>query len=72
MATIVNNTPTPTDNSGGNGFLGGVILLIVFVILLIYFGIPFIRNMGPIQVNTPAPQINLPGKIDVNINQQKK
>jgi hypothetical protein len=72
MATIVNNTPTPTENSGGNGFLGGVIIFIVFVVLLIYFGIPVLRNMGPIQVNTPAPQINVPDKIDVNVNQPIK
>ena len=63
MTTVV-NTPAPAvapaANTGGNSFLIGVILLIAFVSVLLYFGIPVIRNMGPIQVNVPAPQINVP------------
>ncbi len=71
MATIVNNPPANSDNGGGSGFLLGIILLIIVVILFIFYGLPYIngaaRNGGAAQ----APQINVPGKIDVNVNQPK-
>jgi len=70
MTTIV-NSPTPTSDSGGNNFLVGVIIVIGFIGILLYFGIPAIRRMGPVQVNVPAPQVVVPGKIDVNVNQTK-
>ena len=63
MATIVNNPPS--DNSGGP--LTAIIVLVVLVVLgyLGYvYGLPAIRQM---QVGTP--QINVPSKIDVNVNQ---
>lgn len=68
MTTVVNNpAPAPVQDSGGSGFLIGVIILVGFVALLLYFGIPAIRNMGPIQVKIPAPQVVVPDKIDVNV-----
>lgn len=70
MTTIV-NTPAPSESTGGSGFLIGVIVLVGFVIVLLYFGIPAIQRMGAVQLNVPAPQINVPGKIDVNVNQAK-
>jgi len=70
MTTIVNST-TPTKDSGGSGILIGIIALIGFAILFIFFGIPAIRTLGPIQMNVPAPQVVVPGKIDVNIKQSK-
>ena len=70
MTTIVNSA-TPTNDSGGSGFLIGVIALIGFVFILLYFGLPAIRNMGPIQLNVPAPQVVVPGKIDVSVKQTK-
>lgn len=70
MTTIVNSA-TPTSDSGGSGFLIGIVAIIGFAILFIYFGIPAIRNMGPIQLNVPAPQVVVPGKIDVNVKQSK-
>ena len=70
MTTIVNSS-TPSNDSGGSGILIGVVALIGFAILFIYFGIPAIRNMGPIQLNVPVPQVAVPGKIDVNIKQSK-
>ena len=63
MSTVI-NTPAPVAapvaNTGNYSFLIGIVLLIAFVSVLLYFGIPVIRNMGPIQVNVPAPQINVP------------
>lgn len=70
MTTIV-NSPTPTNDSGSSGFLIGVIAIIGFAILFIYFGIPALRNMGPVQLNVPAPQVVMPDKVDVNIKQTK-
>lgn len=59
---VVHNHPTENANSG-SGFLLGVILLIIFVLFLLYYGLPLIRN-------TATPQLNVPSKIDVNVNQK--
>lgn len=69
MENIVNN-PAPAQgsgNSGGSGFLVGVIVLIIFVGILLYFGIPAIRNMGPLQVNVPAPEVKVVVPENVNV-----
>jgi len=66
MATIINNPPA-NDNSGGP--MGIIIVLIVLFVLGylgFVFGLPALRRM---QVGSP--QINIPSKIDVNINQTK-
>lgn len=70
MATIVNN-PAPAQDTGGSNFLIGIIILIGFIMLLLYFGIPALRRMGPVQLNIPAPQVVVPNKIDVNVKQAK-
>jgi len=69
MATVINN-PAPTADTGNN-FLLSVIVLIGFVMILLYFGIPLIRNMGPIQLNIPAPKVVIPDKINVNVQPAK-
>lgn len=67
MATIVNNPPSSsTDN--GMGTLLGIILLIVVVALFIIYGLPYIANT----MQSNSPQINIPGKIDVNVQQSPK
>lgn len=53
------------DSGGGMGFLLGVILLIVFLIALLYFGLPMIQ-----QATSSGPTINVPDKVDVNVDQQ--
>ncbi len=64
MATIINNPPA-NDNSGGPmSTIIGIIVLIVLVYLGYVYGLPAIRQMG-------TPQINVPSKIDVNVNQTK-
>jgi len=70
MTTIV-NSPTPTNDSNGMGVLIGIGVLIGFVLILLYFGLPILRNMGTSQINVPAPQVEVPGEIDVNIKQEK-
>lgn len=64
MATIVNNPPA-SNNSGGPMVM---IIVIAVLIVLGYIGfvyvLPSIGQMG-------GTQINVPDKIDVNINQTK-
>jgi len=70
MTTIVNSA-TPANDAGGSNFLIGAVVIVGFAILFIFFGIPVIRSMSSGQVNTPAPQIVVPNKIDVNVKQTK-
>jgi hypothetical protein len=69
MATIVNNPPANnTNSSGGNGmgFLLGVIILIIFVAVVIIYGLPYIRSMSGFTA-----QVNVPKSVDVNVNSTK-
>lgn len=69
MTTIVNN-PAQSSDSSGSGILIGVIVLLILGVIVWYWGIPMLRK-GPAQINVPAAQINVPGQIDVNVNQAK-
>ena len=60
MATIVNNPPAQ-ERSNGSGFLIGIVLLIVLIVLFFYYGLPALQNSA-------APQVNVPGEVDVNVN----
>ncbi len=64
MVTVVNNPPASENSGGPMGMIVGLVLLLVGVYLFVVYGLPAIRNMQ-------APQINIPSKIDVNINQTK-
>lgn len=67
MATIVNNPPPSNNNSGGSmGMIIGLFVLVILGFLFFVYGLPAISNM---QFGTP--QINVPEKIDVNVNQTK-
>lgn len=69
MATVVNNPGTTADSGSGFSFLLAVVLLIVFSLVMIFYGIPFIANsINNIRVSQ-APQVQVPDKIDVNVNQ---
>lgn len=64
MVTVVNNPP-PSDNSGGPmGMIITLVVLFVLGYLGFVYGLPALRQIG-------SPQINIPNKIDVNINQTK-
>lgn len=67
MTTIVNTPPAPKESGGGIGMIVGVFILIILGYLFFVYGLPAIQR---IQVGTP--QINIPSKIDVNINQTNK
>lgn len=62
MATIVNNPGTTTDNGSGTGFVIGLLLLLVVAFLFFVYGLPAIRS------SMAGPSLNVPGKIDVNVN----
>jgi hypothetical protein len=64
MTTIVNNPPPSNDSNGGVGMIVGLVILVVLAYLVIVYGLPAIKQIG-------SPQINIPGKIDVNVQQTK-
>lgn len=66
MTTIV-NSPNPSNDNGNGGLIIGIFALIIFGLLFFYYGIPALKNLGPAQVNIPAPQINVPNQVDVNV-----
>lgn len=51
---------TNGTQSNGMGFLMGVVLLIVFLVLLFYYGIPMLTSA------TQGPTINVPEEVNVN------
>ncbi len=67
MTTIVNNPPAPKESGGGMGWIIALIVLLVVGYLFFMYGIPALRQM-----QLGSPQINIPSKIDVNINQPTK
>lgn len=65
MATVVNTSPSGTSEGSGVGLLAAVLLLIAFVVVLLYFGLPAInaaRNSGG-----SAPAVSVPEQVDVNV-----
>lgn len=67
MATIINNPPASNDSSGPMGMIILLVVLLVLGYLGFVYGLPALRQM---QLGG-TPQINIPGKIDVNVNQTK-
>lgn len=71
MARLVDDTGSThvvhehhdTDRGNGAGFILGVLLLLVLAFLFLYYGLPAIRSAA-------APQVNVPGQVDVNVNRQ--
>lgn len=61
MATVINNPGTTTENDGGLGFVLGVLLLLVVAFLFFVYGLPAITR------SFSGPTVNVPGKIDVNV-----
>jgi hypothetical protein len=80
MATVINNPGTSTESTNTSGAWMGIIILIVAILGLLYFFMPYFRGGTPnvtpsVQNNTneapPADQgtdINIPDKVDVNVN----
>lgn len=64
MTTVVNNPPPSNDSNGGMGMIIGLIVLIVVAYLVFVYGLPAIKQMS-------SPQINIPSKIDINVQPAK-
>lgn len=67
MDTVIERDHHHEAAGNGMGFLLGVILLLFVAILFFVYGLPYISNFTQQQ----GPQINVPGKIDVNVNMPK-
>lgn len=67
MTTIV-NSPAPQSESGGYGFLLGIIAIIVVVVIFVFYGVPALRRMGPAQITVPT-EIKVPDNVNVNVTQ---
>lgn len=65
MATVINTPGQTTSDGSGVGFLMGIVLLAVALFLFFVYGLPFMRQ------TTNTPQINIPGRFDVNLNQPR-
>jgi hypothetical protein len=72
MATVVNNPGTTTEGGSGTSFLLGIILLIVFAIVMIFYGIPYIANSIGSAGVSQAPQVQVPDKVNIDVNQNPK
>ena len=82
MATIINNPDSSdTGNNSGTNILIAVVLLIVFFLVMIFYGLPYLRGGSRSEtpskniqnnVNEEVPdsgaEINVPDRIDVNLN----
>lgn len=66
MTTIVNTPPASKESNGSLGLIIGLVILAVVVYLFFVYGLPLIQNM-----QLGSTQINVPDKIDVNVNQTK-
>lgn len=64
--TIINN-PSGGDSGGSMGMLVGLVILLIIGYFFWVYGLPALRSMQ----YGGAPQINIPSKIDINVNQTK-
>ncbi len=65
MTTIV-NTPASTESGNNMGIIIGIIVLVIMGYLFFAYGLPEIQK---VQLGTP--QVTIPAKIDVTVNQPK-
>lgn len=63
--TVINPAPTTNTNNNGMGFLLGIILFAIVVLLIIFYGLPYIKR------SFSTPQVNIPNHINVNVQKGK-
>ena len=71
MATIVNTPAQPSNDASGVGIVVGLLLLLIIGFLFFYFGLPYMARISS-NLGTGGNQINVPGKIDVNVHTNPK
>lgn len=59
MATVVNN-PGTNDSGSGLGMVLGIIVILAVALLFFVYGLPMLNQSS-------TPQVNVPGKVDVNV-----
>lgn len=60
---VVHEHQDGVSESNSSGFLFSIILLAIVLFLLFFYGLPLLRNSA-------TPQVNVPGRVDVNLNQK--
>ncbi len=63
--TVVNTNPGTSSSDNGMGFLLGIILIILFIGLLLYYGLPYLQQ------SMSGPQVNVPDHVNVNVKSTK-
>lgn len=69
MTTVINTPPqgSGSNDSSGMGMVIGAVALVVVLFLLFFYGMPYFRGNSQ-QNSAPAPAVQMPDKIDVNVN----
>lgn len=66
MATVIEHEHTQgTGGDSGMGTLLGIIMLLIVAVLFFVYGLPLVAN------SLQGPQVNVPGKIDINVQNPK-
>ena len=71
MRSVIQNSIPVAAVSRGSGMLIGAISLIGIVMVFVYFGLPVMRSMNPVQINLPSTRVVVPEKNSVLVNQEK-
>lgn len=66
MVTVVNNPPASENSGGPTGIIIVLVILLVLGYLGFVYGLPAFQQM-----QSGGAQINVPSKIDVNVQQTK-
>lgn len=53
------------ESRGGSGFLLGIILIVLFAVLFLVYGLPYIQN----SMRGDGTNINIPERVNVDANQ---
>lgn len=53
------------ESRGGSGFLLGIILIVLFAVLFLVYGLPYIQN----SMRGGGTNINIPERVNVDVNQ---
>lgn len=68
MDTTIVNTP-PSNNNGGNvlGMIVGLVLVAGILLLVVFYGLPYLRQVGRSASEGTEVNLNVPDEVDVNV-----